>query len=120
MANYNGCKDLESLAAAYGYDMKLHGKSMYWTSPRECPDTTSDLEASATFQALSSDDKRAILSYGHLMKRFGMGCYQERGANAELYNKYAGSDPPNPFNGRREPIKLPEKKEPDGPQPGAE
>lgn len=100
MASYSNFRNLESLADAYGYDMMLHGKSMYWSSPRSCPDTTADLMRSAYYQSLPQKDQSELLSYGNLMKRFGMGCYQERGANADLYNRYGGKNPPNPFVGR--------------------
>lgn len=102
MADYRQYQDVASLADAYGNDMKLHGKSMYWSSPKECPDTTRDLEKSPLFQSLSKEEKDTILNHGHMMKRFGMGCYQERGANADLYDRYVGTDgPPNPFNKKR-------------------
>ena len=98
MANYNNYKDAQSLANAYGYDMKLYGKSLYWSSPRKCEDTTADLKSSETFKNLSRGEQQQILDYGHLCYRFGMGCYQERGANVELYDRYVFSDgPPNPF-----------------------
>lgn len=99
MADYSNISDISKLADAYGQDMKLYGKSMYWSSPRECPDTTRDLEKSPLFQSLSPAEKSTLLEHGHTMKRFGMGCYQERGANADLYDRYVGTDgPPNPFN----------------------
>ena len=104
MASYSSHNTLASLADAYGYDMMLHGKSLYWTSPRSCPDTTADLQRSKMYQALSSEDQQGLLSYGNLMKRFGMGCYQEKGACADLYDRYGGKNPPNPFSGRTEAI----------------
>ena len=98
MADYRNIKDLADLADAYGYDMKLHGKSLYWSSPKECPDTTRDLEECPLFKNLSQAEKEALIGHGHTMKRFGMGCYQERGANADLYDKYYLTDGPlNPF-----------------------
>ena len=114
MANYRNYRTLESLADAYGYDMMLHGKSLYWSSQRSCPDTTGDLLRSEYYQGLSQEDKSDLLSYGNLMKRFGMGCYQERGANADLYDRYSGKAPANPFAGRKESAKS----ESEAPQPG--
>lgn len=101
MANYNGYENVEKLAEAYGYDMMLHGKSMYWSSPRECPDTTPDLQRCGLYSKLSSVEQSQMLEYGHEMKRFGMGCYQERGACADLYDRYVfRGGIPNPFAGK--------------------
>ena len=100
MANYQGFTDIEKLADAYGYDMMLYGKSLYWSSPRKCEDTTNDLQACDLYKKLTDDQKETLLEYGAEMKRFGMGCYQERGYCAELYEKYAfKGGVPNPFAG---------------------
>lgn len=119
MANYNVHTDIEKLADAYGYDMMLHGKSMYWSSPRECPDTTDDLRACKLYGSLSSEDKSTLLNYGSQMKRYGMGCYQERGACADLYDRYVGrGGVPNPFEGRAKVKKDAETKPNEPEQPG--
>ena len=98
MANYDSYNSAESLADAYGYDMKLYGKSLYWSSPKQCSDTTEDLKRSETFKKLSLGEQNQILDYGYLCYRFGKGCYQERGANVEIYDRYVFSGgPPNPF-----------------------
>lgn len=91
-------KDLYELAEQYGYEMELYGKSLYWTSPRVCEDTTPELKENPLFKGLSYEDQQSILAYGNLRKRWGMGCYQENGANAEMYSK--GIPPKNPFESK--------------------
>ena len=87
------------LAAKYGKEMELYGKSLYWSSPRQCPDTTSKLLKDPDFLALSKADRETILQYGTQCKRFGMGCYQDHGPNANLYHQYYGrGGMPNPFS----------------------
>lgn len=92
-------EELYDLAEKYGYEMELHGKSLYWTSPRECEDTTPELKGKASFKGLSYEDQRKILDYGSLRKRWGMGCYQEHGPNAEMYSR--GIPPKNPFESKQ-------------------
>ena len=102
MANYNVYKSSKSLADAYGYDMTLYGKSQYWSSPRVCEDTTSDLTSCSYFKSLSPEDQTKMLEYGYLCYRYGMGCYQERGGNVAIYDKYVfKGGPPNPFNNEK-------------------
>ena len=101
MSRYDACKSLETLADMYGNDMRLYGMSQYWTSPRVCEDTTNELVGSKIYNGLSMYDKSQLLTYGQQMKQYGMGCYAERGACAELYNKYVGTGGiPNPFKNR--------------------
>ena len=75
---------LYEMASKYGREIELYGKSLYWSSPKTYPNTTEDLVTSKEFKALSEDEKYTILSYGSQRKRYGIGCYQERGGAQEL------------------------------------
>lgn len=92
-------EDLYALAEKYGNEMELYGKSLYWTSPRVCNDTTTDLKGNVLFQELSYAEQKMILDYGYLRQKWGMGCYQEKGFNAEMYSR--GIPPKNPFVARQ-------------------
>lgn len=86
------------LTEKYGREMTLYGKSLYWTSTRECPDTTGELKRNPDFVALDEEAKQKILEYGNICKRYGMGCYQQVGPNVELYDRYnLSGGVPNPF-----------------------
>ena len=101
---------LYEMASKYGREMELYGKSLYWSSPKTYPNTTEDLVTSKEFKALSEDEKYTILSYGSQRKRYGIGCYQERGGAQELYDRYCGiGGIPNPYS--PEDLKESEKQE---------
>lgn len=72
---------------------------MYLTSSRECPGVIPELKGRARFQELSYEDQKKILDYGSLRKRWGMGCYQENGTNAEMYSR--GIPTKNPFESKQ-------------------
>lgn len=102
MSKYNVCKTIESLADLYGNDMRLFGMSQYWSSGRVCEDTTNELVECDLFKKLGMYDKSKLLTYGQQMKQYGMGCYKEYGAAAQLYERYnASGGVPNPFKGNR-------------------
>ena len=102
MSRYNNCKTIETLADQYGNDMRLYGMSMYWSSRRVCEDTTSELVSCDLFKKLGMYDKNVLLTYGQQMKQYGMGCYKEYGAAAEMYNKYYSTGGvPNPFKNNK-------------------
>jgi len=101
MSKYNVCKTLESLANMYGNDMRLHGMSMYWNNPKTYDDTTTELSQCDMFKKMGMYDRSTLLAYGQKMKQYGMGCYAERGACADLYDRYVGKGGiPNPFVGK--------------------
>lgn len=90
-------KIARKLANTYGNEMRLYGMSLEWTSPRTRPDTTPQLRSNPEFQELPKDFRDEILNYGHKMKVFGLGCYQENTAAARFYDECHGQPPKNPF-----------------------